>query len=90
MSAQPHRARFVGQLVGWLNLRLAPHGTTITPDTPLFAGGLINSIRILDVIAWVERAIGRVVTDREIRMDNFATAARIADVFARESDDVAA
>ena len=57
------RERFVAELVAWLNRRLVPAGTTIGPDTLLFAGRLIDSIRILDVIAWVERAIGRPVTD---------------------------
>lgn len=90
MSRIIQRDRFVAHLLAWLNLRLAPAGTTIAADTRLFAGGLINSIRILEVIAWVERATGREVTDREIRMDNFATVTRIADVFLREPDDVAA
>ena len=50
-----------------------------TPTTPLFAGGLIDSLRILELIAWTERAIGREIADGEIRTDNFASAARIVD-----------
>ena len=36
----------------------------------------------LDLIAWTERAIGREIPDSAIRTDNFANAARIAELFA--------
>jgi hypothetical protein len=73
---------FEAALVAWLNVRFAPHGPPIAGDTPLFVGGLLNSIRILDLIAWTERAIGHEIPDAEIRTDNFGTAARIAERFA--------
>lgn len=76
----------LARLVAWLNRRLAPPGRSIGPDTPLFAGGLINSIRVLDLIAWVERELGREIADVEIRMDNFATPARVAEHFFRDTD----
>ena len=72
------------ELVAWLNARFAPRGPAIDADTPLFAGGLLNSIRILDLIAWTERATGREIADAQIRTDNFASASRIAAVFAGE------
>jgi hypothetical protein len=78
---------FLAELLAWLNARFAPAGPPITAETPLFAGGLINSMRILDLIAWTERASGRQVPDAQIRMDNFATPARIAALFAVEDDD---
>jgi acyl carrier protein len=73
---------FTEALVEWLNRRLAPPGVVIGPDTPLFADRLIDSIRILELIAWTEREIGRVIPDSMIRMDHFATARRIGEVFA--------
>ena len=72
------------ELVAWLNARFAPNGPAIAADTMLFIGGLLNSIRILDLIAWTERAIGREIADAQIRTDNFASASRIAAVFAGE------
>ena len=54
----------------------------MTTATQLFAGKLIDSLRILELIAWTERAIGRQIDDGEIRTDNFASAARIVDAFA--------
>ena len=85
MSASIQRAAFVADMVAWIARRLVPAGAAITSDTPLFAGGLINSIRILELIAWTERAIGRVIPDTQIRMDNFRSVRRIADVFVADA-----
>ena len=79
------RLRFVSEMLEWLNRRLAPPGVVIEAETPLFRTGIINSIRILELIAWTERATGRAIPDREIRMDNFQSVGRIADVFVEES-----
>jgi acyl carrier protein len=78
----PARAVMLSDLLLWLNERFAPAGPPIVATTPLFAGKLIDSLRILELIAWTERAIGRQIADGEIRTDNFATAARIVDTFA--------
>lgn len=73
---------FEARMVAWLNARFArPGAPLIEADTALFAGRLIDSIRILELIAWTERAIGREIPDVEIRMDNFRSVARIAEVF---------
>ncbi|MDQ6829531.1 MAG: hypothetical protein M3081_11745 [Gemmatimonadota bacterium] len=73
------------ELTQWLNHRFAKPGTRIEPHTALFADRLIDSIRILDLIAWTERALGRQIADVDIRMDNFASADRIAETFFAES-----
>ena len=86
-TATPPAARaseFLGGLLAWLNERFAPDGPPIGADTPLFAGGLLDSLRVLELIAWTERAIGREIPDVQIRTDYFATASRIAEVFAGE------
>lgn len=70
-------------LLSWIQDGLAPDGVRIGPDTELFSGGLIDSMKILLLIAWTERAIGRPIPDHQIRMDNFETPRRIADVFGR-------
>src|SRR5215208_1346007 len=81
LMTDPRRS-FIAMMLEWLNGRLAPPGVTIEANTPLFRSGLIDSIRILELIAWTERATGRLIPDREIRADNFHTVGRIADVFA--------
>jgi acyl carrier protein len=84
------RESFVADMTAWLNARLAPPGTVAGPDTPLFASGIISSIKVLELIAWTERAVGRQIADAEIRLDNFRTIARIADVFVTEDRHAAA
>lgn len=76
------RDELLRDLLAWLNERFAPDGPPIVATTQLFAGRLIDSLRILELIAWTERAIGRQIDDGEIRTDNFASAARIVDAFA--------
>jgi len=76
------RAAMLRELLSWLNARFAPEGPPIVATTPLFAGKMIDSLRILELIAWTERAIGREIADGDIRTDNFASAVRIVDTFA--------
>lgn len=78
------RARFEMAMLLWLNSRFASRGVVITPDTPLFARGVIDSLGILELIAWTEVNTGQIVPDESIRMDNFGTVARIAQMFVRE------
>ena len=82
--------QFIEEMVRWLNARVARPGVTVAADTPLFEGGLIDSIRVLELIAWTEDAIGSVIPDARIRMDNFRTVRRIAEVFITEGADAAA
>jgi acyl carrier protein len=80
---------FVHAMVRWLNQRFGRAlGVTFDADTALFAGGLINSIRVLELIAWTEQATQRVIPDSQIRMDHFRTVRVIAQTFARESEEV--
>ena len=78
------RRRFADAMVAWLNVRFAAKGFVITADTPLFARGVIDSLGILELIAWTEVNTGRIVPDESIRMDNFGTVERIAHMFVRE------
>ena len=80
--AAPGARAFTRAMLAWLNARFASPGVPIAADTPLFASCLMDSIRILELIAWTERATGREVPDAQIRMDNFRTVRRIAEVFA--------
>ena len=85
------RQAFVRDMTAWINARLAPPGVRVEAATQLFAERIINSIKILELIAWTERAIGRPIPDAQIRLDNFRSVERIAEVFvAAEVRDVAA
>ena len=82
MSAPTKHAAFVARTVDWINRTLVPEGVTIDADTPLFANGLIDSIRVLRLIAWTEHALDLRIPDTRIRMDYFRTVRTIADTFA--------
>ena len=84
------RDAFVERMLAWIRARLAPPGVAVAADTPLFASGIVSSIKVLELIAWTEREIGREIADVEIRLDNFRTVERIADVFLKEEGHAAA
>ena len=48
------------------------------PDTPLFDDGWIDSLKILQLIAFVEVRAGRRIPDEMIVMDRFRTVGEIA------------
>ncbi len=75
------REAFIALTIDWLGRRVAPAGVEIDADTPLFERGLVDSLGILRLLAWTERAIGRRIPDREIRMDRFGSVRAIADNF---------
>ena len=75
------RDTFILETVDWLNRRVAPEGVTVDADTRLFETGVVDSLGILRLIAWTERALGRRIEDREIRMDRFASVRVIAQSF---------
>ncbi len=83
------RARFAEEMARWLERRLGRPGLVLRADTPLFAGGLVDSLRILELIAWTERETGRRIPDEMIRMDHFRTIETIARTFVQEAADAA-
>jgi acyl carrier protein len=75
------RAQFVLRMLAWLNEEVAPRGVSVNAETPLFSTRLLDSLRVLELIAFTEQATGQSIPDSHIRMDNFQTVARIAAVF---------
>lgn len=60
---------------------VAGDAPAITPETPLFAERLLTSMNILDLIGYVEAALGRRLEDDEIVMSNFTSVRTIARTF---------
>jgi acyl carrier protein len=60
---------------------LKQQGVQVDADTPLFERKLIDSINILYLIGYVEKALGRRLTDDEIVMSNFRSVRVIANTF---------
>ena len=85
MSLGMDHETFISETITWINRTMVPPGVTIDADTPLFANGLINSIRVLRLIAWTEHALGIRIPDARIRMDHFRSVRQIACTFAPSS-----
>ena len=81
MSVPMNHETFIAETVVWVNRTMVPADVTIDADTPLFANGLINSIRVLRLIAWTEHALGIRIPDTRVRMDYFRTVRQIARTF---------
>ena len=60
---------------------LKQKGVRVDADTPLFETRLIDSMNILYLIGYVEKALGRRLTDDEIVMSNFRSVRVIANTF---------
>jgi len=87
MSQTILREAFEGELLDWLNRHHGREGRFIRRDTALFRERWLDSLAILELIAWTERAIGRTIPDEQIRMDHFRSVADIALQFVRGDDD---
>lgn len=48
-----------------------------TAETPLFSSGALDSVAMLNLIAFVEQHAGIEIRAEEVTLDNFDTAARI-------------
>lgn len=67
------------RIVGFINATLlAPDRARVSAETPLFEHGVLDSLQVLDLIAFVEAATARPLPDSAIRLANFRTAAVIA------------
>ncbi len=55
--------------------------TAIDGDTPLFETGLVDSMAILELVAFVEDRTGRTISARQVHLKNFGTVDRICDAF---------
>ena len=81
-KALPTPAEFERQLARFID-NLVGGGNQVGRDTRLFEDGYMNSMRILDLIAVVEKTLGRRVPDRAVRLANFRTIATIVKAFHR-------
>ena len=68
---------------------LAPHSKTIKSTTKLFDDGIIDSLKILDLIAFVEVTLKIKVPDSKVVIENFRTIKDISDTFWKEKSSYA-
>ena len=74
------------RVVSFINRTLLAAGhPRVDADTPLFEQGVLDSLRVLDLIAFVEAETGRPLPDSAIRLERFKTASAIAETALRPS-----
>jgi seryl-tRNA synthetase/acyl carrier protein len=69
------------QLAHFINVTLLGGAANVGRDTRLFEDGYMNSLRILDLIAAVEKSLGARIPDRAVKLANFRTIATIVAAF---------
>jgi nucleoside-diphosphate-sugar epimerase/acyl carrier protein len=80
---QPENADLEARILDFVRTSLL--GGRVDPidaDTYLFDEGLIDSLKILQLIAFIETEIGRAIVDTEVVMDNFRNVRAMAARFA--------
>jgi len=88
------RAELQRELIDLVSLRLSSRRRRagvahVTGDTHLFDSGLVDSLAILELVAFVEAATGRPIPARQVVMKHFATIDRICEAFWRDEGEVA-
>ena len=71
---------FINETLPDLHSRLKTR-PQVDRQTPLFESGLIDSLAILHVLAFVERSTGRPIPPRLVDMRHFRTVAAIGEAF---------
>lgn len=80
---QPDSSGLEARILGYVRTSLlADRADPIDADTYLFDEGLIDSLKILQLIAFIETEIGRTIPDTDVVMDNFRTVRTMAARFA--------
>ena len=74
-----------GAVLAFVNDRLLAGRPPVTATSRLFEDGHLDSVRVLELIAFIEERIGRRVTDRSVRLANFRSARAIARSFGQGS-----
>jgi acyl carrier protein len=64
-------------LLGFLQSQLGLDTASITPESPLFTSGFIDSFSLIDLIMFVESQVGTKIEPDEVQIDNFDTINRI-------------
>jgi acyl carrier protein len=73
---------------GLSSRRRRPVQIDVDPQTPLFESGLIDSLAILELIAFVEDATGRAIPARQVQMKHFGSIERISAAFWQDEREV--
>lgn len=70
-------------LLKFINTKLlANSNVTVSAESALFTDGIIDSLKILHLLGFIESALGRSIPDEEVVMEHFRSVRVIAERFA--------
>lgn len=72
------------KLLAYVRAHVAPKTSRVTVATPLFERHVVDSMNVLKLVGYVERALGRRLRTPELIMSNFRTVRTIAHTFLDE------
>jgi acyl carrier protein len=81
MTRENFRRALVSLVTHGLSSRRRVAAGEIDGSTPLFESGLIDSLAVLELMAFVEQATGRPIPGRMVHMKHFGTIDRICAAF---------
>ncbi len=58
----------------------------LADDDPLIEGGMIDSIGIVSLLAFLEKNFGILLEEEELKVENFTTLQRVCDLVFEKSD----
>lgn len=73
--------QFETELLWFINNKLIKDNNKITKKSKLFKNQIIDSLKILDLIAFIEKKLNTRIEDNEIVMDNFETVEAMTNKF---------
>ena len=86
-ESRENLTQFELALLEFINSRLlAGSNLSVGANSPLFANGTIDSLKILQLLGFIESELGRTISDDEVVMENFRSVRVIAERFAAAVD----
>jgi methoxymalonate biosynthesis acyl carrier protein len=84
MNVEDRLRQYIAEQLRWEGEDVSPD--TLTNDAELIVGGLLDSLRLLELSGFIQQEYGFDVDDLDLVMENFATISRIAAYVRRKTN----
>jgi acyl carrier protein len=81
------KREFIRQLLSFINGMLVPRGRKpVTAQTRLFEDGLIDSMKIIDLMAFIEKKLDIRLDETDLSMEQFKSVRAISKAFITDGE----
>ena len=84
MSIEDRLRQYIADQLRWEGEEVSPK--TLTNDAELIVGGVLDSLRLLELSGFIQQEYGFDVDDLDLVMENFATISTIAAYIRRKTE----